>query len=253
MTFIGKTLAFLNLIIGLGIVSWSASVYFQRPSWFDAPLEGVPDRGSSPKLFSQMKKETEALTRAANIASGMWGKNLKALEQLEDRRDRRKAEFEQRLVWTRTGNDKDDGKAFYKPVYEKDSTGKDTSVMKLYDLDAAGAQTQVLGEAVLGPDGIPLKGSETLLTNFSGDVKKVIELSDLISEHRKKYAELSTEILKDEDRLLRMIKIRDSVQGELFYLSSFEVNVYEARETVIRRQRQLVNRLTELGGVGKNK
>ncbi len=248
MTFIGKTLAFLNLLVGLAIVSWSASLYFQRPSWFDEAPEGGSDRGSDPKMFKTLDAEAKALTRAANIASGVWGANLKTLETLEDRRDFRQAEFAKRLQWAKTG--KDGKNAFFKPIYEKDINGKETSVMKLYDLDAAGKPVQVLGEPVIGPDGQPLKGSETLLTNFSDDVKKVVELSQLIVKHREKYAELSIEILKDEDRLLRMIKIRDSVQGELFYLSSFEVNVYETRETVLRRQKQLVLRLLELGGGG---
>ncbi|MBA4191597.1 MAG: hypothetical protein C0467_26765 [Planctomycetaceae bacterium] len=248
MTFIGKTLAIFNLLIGLGIVSWSASVYTQRPAWFDPIPEGGADKGSDPKVFAQLKKDAETLAKAANIASGTWGANLKTLETLEDRRDKRVAEFAQRLQWTKTG--KDGKNAFFKPVWEKDATGKDTSVMQLYEEDAAGKYTQVLGEPIIGPDGQPLKGSETLLTNFSDDVKKVTELSQLVVKHREKYAELSLEILKDEDRLLRMIKIRDAVQGELFYLSSFEVNVYETRETVLRRQKQLVLRLMELGGVG---
>ena len=43
--------------------------------------------------------------------------------------------------------------------------------------------------------------------------------------------------------------IRDSIQSEWFFLSSFEVNVYETRETVLRRERQLRNRLKALGVV----
>ena len=92
--------------------------------------------------------------------------------------------------------------------------------------------------------------ADLLLTNFSDDVKTVAELAEKSVKHREEYAKLSAQILIDEERLLKMIVIRDSVQGELFYLSSFEVNVYETRETVLRRQKQLVYRLMELGGVG---
>jgi hypothetical protein len=49
-------------------------------------------------------------------------------------------------------------------------------------------------------------------------------------------------------RLERMTAIRESVQAEAFHLKSFEVNVYETRETVLRRKKQLVGRLNELGG-----
>jgi len=245
MTFIGKVLAVINLMIGLGILSWSASVYFQRPGWFDPIPEGGPDKGSDPKTFAQLKQEADTFFRAANAASGTWGTNLKALETLEERRDKRQEEYAKRLVWARTGKDGKD--AFFKPVYEKDAAGKETSVMKLYEEGGK----QVLGEPIVGPDNKPLKGADTLLTNFSGDVKQVQELSAQIVKHRDKYAELTREIEKDEIRLQKMIVIRDAVQGELFYLSSFEVNVYETRETVLRRQKQLVLRLLELGGVPK--
>lgn len=250
MTFIGKALAYINLIVGLGILAWSVSVYAQRPGWFDEPAPGGPDRGSSPLTFKELKTDADAYARAANLASGAWGRNLKALEELEVRRDRRRAEYAARLQWTKVGNDKDKGNAFYEPVYEKDANGKDTSVLKLYEVDGAGAYTQVKGDPIVGPDKKPLKGSETLLTNFTDDVKKVVELSLSSTKHRDEFAKLSEQIIKDENRLQRMITIRDAVQGELFYLSSFEVNVYETRETVLRRQRQLVVRLMELGGLG---
>ena len=41
--------------------------------------------------------------------------------------------------------------------------------------------------------------------------------------------------------------IRDNTQAELFFLSTFEVNVFETRETVFRRERQLRDRLKILG------
>lgn len=250
MTFIGKLLAVMNLLIGLGIVSWATSVYAHRPGWFDAPIEGGPDRGTDPKTFAQLKTEANTYLRAANLASGIWGTNLKALEILEDRRDRRQAEYAKRLEWTKTGNPAKNGAAFFAPMYEKDAAGKPTSLLQLYTLDDAGRYTQILGDPIDGPDKKPLKGSETLLTNFSDDVKTVQELAEKSVKHREEYAKLSAQILVDEERLLKMIVIRDSVQGELFYLSSFEVNVYETRETVLRRQKQLVLRLMELGGVG---
>ena len=42
------------------------------------------------------------------------------------------------------------------------------------------------------------------------------------------------------------VPAREVVQSEMFYLSTFEVNVYETRETVFRRKKQLDNRLAEL-------
>jgi hypothetical protein len=40
--------------------------------------------------------------------------------------------------------------------------------------------------------------------------------------------------------------IRDEVQSERYFLETFEVNVYETRETVLRRKKQLLQRLAEL-------
>ena len=48
-------------------------------------------------------------------------------------------------------------------------------------------------------------------------------------------------------RVIAMGVIRDSVQAELFFLSTYEVNVFETRETVLRRERQLRGRLKVLG------
>ena len=79
----------------------------------------------------------------------------------------------------------------------------------------------------------------------------VAELEKQIVAQIKEFDRLGGEILVEEDRLLRMSDIRTNVQAELFYLASFEVNVYETRETVLRRKQQLVRRLTELGGVPK--
>lgn len=238
MTFIGKVLAILNLLAGLAIVTWSASVYYQRPGWFDPIPEGGVDKGHEPRNFAMLKKEAESLARVANRASGEWGANLKILEDLELRRDSRRKVYAERLAWAHKGNAKDNGNAFYAPVWEKDANGKDTSFL----------DTTKLGVAIKGPDDVPLKGVDTLLTNFSDDVKQVVTLSEKIDKHRLDYAEKSKQILIEEARLVKMIEIRDAVQSELFYLASFELNVYETRETVLRRQKQLVWRLRELGG-----
>src|SRR5436305_2045118 len=53
--------------------------------------------------------------------------------------------------------------------------------------------------------------------------------------------------VETEARAIKRAEIRDSVQSELFFLSTFEVNVFETRETVFRRERQLRNRLKGLG------
>ena len=241
MTFIGKLLAFLNLIIGLGFLSFASSLYFQRPSWFE-PVPDIVDRGNSPVTFAQLKQDAENAGRSAAAASASWGQQLKKLEAVETRRADRLKEFEKRTGWMRTGNPADKDAAFYKHVYELDAGGKETSSI----------DHTKLGEAVTR-DGKPLQGVDKLITAFTKDVEEVISLEKQVQAQRKRYDELGVEILREEGRKLKMSEIRTSVQSELFYLSTFEVNVYETRETVFRRKKQLTQRLTELGGLGGKK
>jgi len=233
MTLIGKVLAFLNLLIGLAILSWSVSVYVHRPGWFDK-TEGVSP-GQNPVNFAQLKDDIDNLARHASAASATWGAQLKQVQDLEKKRADRERGYARRLTWTRTGNrdDKDNpGAAFYEPKYEEGSG--------LLDLAN-------LGAPVKGSDELPLKGYETLGASLAADTAKVVELAAQIEADRRQFAALGTQILQAESRLLKMGEIRDAVQAELFYLSTFEVNVYETRETVLRRKRQLTQRLQELG------
>jgi hypothetical protein len=141
-------------------------------------------------------------------------------------------EYNVRLDWARNGNPKDNGNGFYEPVYEAESG--------LLDLGKAGAP-------IKGSDNLPLKGTEKLLVNFQNDVNEVVKFEQLIVTRRKEFEKIGKEIARTEERLRSITDIRESVQSELFFLASFEVNVYETRETVFRRKKQLVNRLAELG------
>lgn len=240
MTLIGKLLAVLNLLIGLALVSWATSVRQHTPGWFD-PIPENYDKGSQPVSFAMVKAEVESLARSADAASGVWGANLKVLEAAEARRDKRRAEYAKRIDWARNGNPGKAGAGFFEPVMEKDASGKDTSYL---DVDS-------LGKAIKGADDQPLRGADKLLANFTGDVDTVAKLATEIEKARRDYGDLSKDIILEENRLLAMLTVRDSVLAEVFYLATFEVNVYETRETVLRRKRQLVQRLTELGGVPK--
>ncbi len=240
MTLIGKLLAFLNLLVGLGILTWSVSVYVDRPSWYDPAPETV-DKGNTPVMFAKLKQEIEDLNRAVNVASIVWGEQKAVLEKTEARRTDRLTKYAERLQWARKGNVAKGGAAFFEPVYLKDAAGKDTGVI---DLDK-------LGNPIDGPDKLPLKGADTLLANFGADVKTVADLTVESLAARKEYDVLGSQIEAEEIRLLKMTEIREAVQAELFYLSSVELGVYETREIVFDRKRQLFQRLTELGVAGK--
>jgi hypothetical protein len=234
MTLIGKLLAFLNLLVGLAIVSWSVMIYTERPGWFgDIPVNIGPKQ--NPENFKQMQAEFDSLAATASVASANWGTQRKILVELEEKRARRLKGYEERLKWTKTGNSKDKGNGFYEPKYEESSG--------LLDL----APT-ALGAPIKGPDNEPLKGSETLSNNYQADVAEVAKLTDQIIKQQEAFEKIAASINQFDTRLDRMTVIRESVQAEAFFLASFEVNVYETRETVLRRKKQLVGRLAELGG-----
>ena len=234
MTTIGKILAFVNLIVGIAMVSWSVTLYTTRPGWFDPKTESGVSFGHHPMSFAQMKDDIDGLGRTAIAASANWGIERKRLETVEDLRVKRLKGYAERLDWARNGRDPNDPNSpgFFEPVYDP-ATG-------LLDMTSVGAP-------IFGPDNKPLKGVNKLGTGIAADVAEVDRRSKEITALREKFRSLGTEILLTETRLLKMGEIRDSVQAELFYLATFEVNVYETRETVLRRKRQLAGRLTELG------
>src|SRR5438477_3296050 len=113
MTVFGKLLALLNLVVGLGLLAWSVSIYTERPSWFAPVPEGVTP-GQNPVTFAQLKADIDGLARTAAAASANWGIQKKSLDEAEDLRAARLKGYAERLAWTRTGNpnykDKDGNK-----------------------------------------------------------------------------------------------------------------------------------------------
>ncbi len=246
MTAIGKILALLNLVAGLGILTWSVSVYVERPGWFDPAPDGPADKGNSPVNFAQMKAESDALARSAGVASEAWGVHLKVLEEREKLRAERRAAYAVRLNWAHKGHPKDlvdkdnpksAGKGFYEPVID--------SSTKLHDMTLVAGLPK--GKAAVGTDGSPLPGLDRLLDTVSDDVAEIKNLNDQAKMQRDRYDDLGKQVRETERRAIAMGIIRDSVLAEKFFLETFEVNVFETRETVFRRERQLRARLKILG------
>jgi hypothetical protein len=246
MTVIGKLMAFALFVVGMGLLVWAVGVYVQRPPYHDPLPEGGGPPVVNPTTFAEFKAETEVLGRAAAVATDTWGANLKDLETREAFRRSRLKAYAQRREWAKNGNPKDlaepgnpdSGKAFYGPVVDP--------ALKLYDLtvDATGKPK---GEAVLGGDNLPLRGTQKLSSNIETDIKRMDEIAKEVHQQRGLFDEKSKTVIDTEKKLLATNVIRDSIQAEWFFLSSFEVNVYETRETVLRRERQLRNRLKTLG------
>jgi hypothetical protein len=247
MTAIGKLLALVNLVAGLGLLAWSTNLYLQRPGWFADPTENV-DKGSKPVGFKQLAAETGVLYRNAAVASEAWGTNLRALEQKEEYRAKRKRQYAERIQWAHKGNPKaplDPGNpkgpavGFFEHVVDP--------ATKLYDLTVDVKTGLPRGKPVVGTDGSPLPGLDGLLDSIDSDTKASVALNDDILKLEADFDRLDKLVIETEIRAIKMGIIRDSVQAELFFLSTFEVNVFETRETVFRRERQLRDRLRSLG------
>jgi hypothetical protein len=235
MTLFGKLLVFLNLIVGMGIAIWSTVVYTQRPAWFD-PAPDAVDKGNAVLTFKGFQAETDLLSRAAASQSKLWGDQLKAVQDKERFRDRRRVVFfgpegkdgKRSGGWLDAARNGDkNGVGFYDPVYRPDGL-----------IDA-----EKRGKAVVGPGGEPLRGSETLMERYNTDVKAVTDLLGSIEKLRAQQEALGKEIVDTEGKIFKQGVIRDEQQNELFILSGFEINWYEQRETVRRRKVQLTGRL----------
>jgi hypothetical protein len=245
MTAIGKLLALLNLFVGLGLLTWSVNIYVQRPGWFADPPETI-DKGNSPVGFKQMKGEADGLVRKAALASEAWGTRLRALDEREKLRAERLDRYAERLRWAQKGNPKDridkdnpksPGKGFYEPVINP--------ATKLYDMTVVDGIPK--GAAVKGTNGAPLPGRDGLLDSIAGDTAEILKLTAEIRNREAEFDRIKAQVRETEARSVKMGVIRDFAQSEVFFLEAFEVNVFETRETVFRRERQLRGRLKVLG------
>ena len=235
MTVIGKLLAFLNLVVGIGLAMWSVNLYTNRPSWFDKDIPDAVDKGNSPITFAQLQAETASLGKSAASLSGKWGTGLTQVEQYEATRKDRLGKQAARLLIARNGDNTKTRQAFTELLVEP-ATG-------LTDLNRDGA-------VVIGPPppgeatGQPLRGSETLLARVNADVAASILVANNSLKLRLQERELAEQIKATEIRYLKQTDIRENLTNEYLFLAAFEVNVYEDRETVFKRKAQLQRRLT---------
>lgn len=237
MTFFGKLLAIVNVVLGIGLAIWSVSVYANRLPWYDpAPPPEMIHPGHKPANFAFLREELERHTRAVQAASQAWTQQRLRFEQLEQLRNNRLRSYDEWIGFAKNGNPRDGGTGFYEPVYDPV-----TGLLDLIPPDPTRRRTPIIG-----PDNRPLRGLDTLGEQFTRDIAELARLAQQIDERRKRFQELSVEILQTEDRLRRMTEIRDAVQAELFYLSDAQWEVFELRESVLRRQHQLSQRLAEL-------
>ncbi len=249
MTFFGKLLVVLNLIVGIGMAMWSVGVYTQRPYWFNEIPDGAIDPGNTPVTFKGLSAEIDALGKTAAVASQNWGIGLKSLRVQEKVRKDRQAIYAARLqmAWqgpVAPGSPQDvraKGPAFYVDVID-DTTG-------LIDLTTVAMDQAGKPKPIAGPDGKPLEGADTLMDEHRKQVDvvygdgKTTGLLLEIKALRDQQVKLQADVAKTETKILKQFVIREEVQAEVLFLKDFRINVGSDQETVYARKKQLQERL----------
>lgn len=233
MTAFGKALAFLNLVAGIGLAMWSVTVYTNRPPYFDPVPEAI-DKGNTPESFKMLAGEIDSLTKAATAAAGAWGEGLKAVEEREKARAYRQGKLAVRLKYAAEGDPAKNGAGFTELVEDP--------ATKLIDVDKFGAV--VLGPPPSGETaGQPLRGADRLLDTYNKDVAEIARLAAESKAQRLEERKVAAEVQQTEVRYLKQSDIRENLVNEFAFLSASEVFVYEDRETVFKRKKQLERQL----------
>ncbi|HXD87406.1 MAG TPA: hypothetical protein VN641_13000 [Urbifossiella sp.] len=246
MTALGKTLIFLNLILGIGAAVYSTSVYANRPPWFEDPESNI-DKGNKPLYFKQLAADIDAGGKAGGFASAAWGTQLKNLESKEKlRSDRYVRMFGTLPDGTRAAGSK--GLLDYAHEGKMPGAGAGGFVNLSEDpttrlLDLNPDLKDVKNVIVHGPDGLPLKGTDSLLEQFEKDSLLAEQQANLSKKLRAQVEALGLRIGTVQTQVHKQREIRDNLVNEAAYLENFRVNATLNRETFQARRNQLLERL----------
>jgi hypothetical protein len=238
MTLFGKILAVLELILGVGIAVASASLYANRPGWFDpAPDAGV-DKGNHPVSFPALSAEIDSLSKAAANASKNWGDDYKLLTSREEARKERQEDTRTLLNLAKNARG-DDQPAFF-DLKEDEAT-------RLLDLKGRDNPVTMLSP-LGGEKKVAIGGADTLLAQFERDSKAAQDTAAESVKLREVQKQLGVEVINMEQRYLKQLTIRDQLTEEAGYLAALEINAVEQRDTVNNRRKQLIDRLGPFRG-----
>lgn len=238
MTLFGKILAVLELILGVGIAVASASLYANRPGWFNPPPEAGVDKGNQPMSFPALTAEIDALSKAATTASKNWGDDYKLLTAREDTRKERQGDIATLLRLAKTAKGDDD------PAFFDLKEDPATRLLDLKGRDAPVTMLSPLG----GEKKVAVGGADTLLDRFEKDSKSAQDTAIESVKLRELQKQLGGEVVAMEQRYLKQLLIRDQLTEEAGYLAALEINAVEQRDTLNHRRKQLNERLAPFRG-----
>lgn len=250
-TTLGKFLVFANLVLGVGAATVGTTLYGQRPGWFDPPAEGGFDKGHAPVTFKGLAADIDAAGKAAQAAAAAWAAETNRLTAAEQARAARQLKMFGRtaadgkrqpglLDFARDGDPAFGGAGFFNL--------KADPATKLLDLDRRPDAKGKDGGLVIGPDGLPLRGADTLLERFNVDSQAIIDLAAQDKKLRLLQRQLGAEVGAQEVRVLAQRVIRQNLLDEAAYLDDLRVNAAGDLDAVAARAAQLRRRLALFGG-----
>ena len=260
MTFIGKLLVFLLLVLGIGCAVFATTTYTQRPPWFTKnATEGGVDKGNVVYTFELLNSEIDALGKQAVAASQSWGAEYKALQAAEKTRADRQVKMfgatnkdgsrtRGLLDYAAEGVDpKDpDSPAFFDLQEKEDPVTR----LVLLDLDDRSKVVPSPDQPLDAKQKLPLKGTDTLQGRLVKDAAESQQYAETSVKLRAEQKQLGEQIVLTTTRIAKQTDIRDNLLNEAQYLADFEVNAAEQKDTVGRRRAQLRSRLSVFG-IGK--
>jgi chromosome segregation ATPase len=252
MTTFGKVLAFVNLVVGLSLLAWGVSVYANRVDWVDRKT----DTGTEEGEITRLKKEIDKLTRSVADTDAAYATRSDYLVKLEAQRDYRKAKLDARLAEARRGTFKVQVPLANDPSFVDVDNDK--------------------GPPVLAPDGKPLRGVDVLTKEFNDQVRQAQlhrqgekpvqpnEWNDLralvtnerlatlgIDDLRTLHGRLSDAVAAEDVAIGKQRDVLTNLRDEAAYLADNRVNWAAQLQTLERRQKQLEDRLRELGAADR--
>ncbi len=251
MTTFGKVLAFVNLVVGLSLLAWGVSVYANRVDWVDRKTDTETVEGEITKL----KKEIDKLARSVADADAAYADRTAALAAAEAQRDYRKAKLDARLNEARRGTFK---------------------VQLPFANNPSFVNVDQEGPPILAPDGKPLRGVDVLTKEFNDQVRQaqlhrqgdqpvqpnqwnnlqaLVQpnvLANLgIDDLRTLHGKLSDAVAAEDVAIGKQRDVLTNLRDESAYLADNRVNWAAQLQTLERRQKQLEDRLRELGAAGR--
>jgi hypothetical protein len=252
MTTFGKLLAFLNLVVGVSLLTWGVSVYANRADWVDRKSDTESVEGQ----ITTLKKEIDRLQKSAVDANAAYGQRSVALASAETQRTYRKRKLDARIAEARQG------------TFKVQKTFPNNPAFVNVD-DNAGAP-------ILGPDNKPLRGVDALVRDFNEQVRQAqlhrrgdqpVQQNDWanwqallgqdrfptlgIDDLRTLHGLLSDQVAAVDVAANKQRDILVNLRNEADHLTDLRVDWTTRLQTLERRQQQLEGRLRDLGAGGR--